>query len=178
MKGKLYALSRFARDEHGYVKVPITQNMKFIATSKAIDLGLLNNSIRGGRGNMVGYLGQMAVEQAISGMRREDTYDYDLVCDGFRFEVKTKDRTVNPQPSYECSVASANDSQKADYYIFVSVYRHCSSYEMAYILGYITTAEYFHKAKFMCEGENDPSNNFDVKADCWNLPIKGLIPFA
>ena len=80
----LFARPQFQRDEHGYIKVPVTPAMQQEAREKAESLGSLKNSIRDGKGNIVGYLGQLAVEKLVVGMKREDTYDYDLVCDGYQ----------------------------------------------------------------------------------------------
>jgi hypothetical protein len=154
--------------------------MQQVARQKAETLGSLKRSITKGKGNLVGYLGQLAVENAVVGMKREETYDYDLVCDGFRYEVKTKDRTVAPLPEYECSIAGYNHSQATDYYIFTSTYRMLGTYiyETVYILGYIHQTEYIHKAKFMKKGDFDPANNFTARADCYNLPISELRSFG
>jgi hypothetical protein len=34
--------------------------------------------------------------------------------------------------------------------------------------------KYFDKARYMKKGDIDPSNNFTVKANCYNLQIKEL----
>jgi hypothetical protein len=172
----LFANPAFTKDEHGYIKVPVTEHMLMVAKQKAGTLGVLKNSIRNGSGNVVGYLGQLAVLKAIVGVKHEDTYDYDLVSDGYRYEVKTKDRTVRPLPHYCCSVAKFNCTQHTDYYIFASTYRARGSYdyETVYVLGYIYFSEYFHNATFLKKGDVDPSNNFTVHADCFNLPISKL----
>jgi hypothetical protein len=34
--------------------------------------------------------------------------------------------------------------------------------------------EYFEKAKFMKKGQYDPDNNYEVRADCYNLYIEDL----
>jgi hypothetical protein len=174
-----FVRSGFNRDDNGYIKVPTDPEMCHTAWEKAKRLGVLTNSIRSGMGNLVGYLGQLAVEKAIIGMKVEETYDYDLVCDGRRIEVKTKDRTVPPQPFYECSIAKYNPSQATDYYIFASTYRlpRDYNYSLIYILGYIEPSEYFKKATHLKKGDIDYQNNFTVKADCYNLPIRDLHGF-
>ena len=39
---------------------------------------------------------------------------------------------------------------------------------------WLTKEEYFDKANLLKKGEIDPSNNFTVKADCYNLKISEL----
>jgi hypothetical protein len=46
-----------------------------------------------------------------------------------------------------------------------------------WILGWMDKDEYLNRATFMVEGEIDPSNNFKVRADCYNLPISELRSF-
>ena len=38
----------------------------------------------------------------------------------------------------------------------------------------LTKEEYFNKATFLKKGDIDPSNNYTVKADCYNVPISEL----
>jgi len=175
----LFTRPQFQRDVNGYIKVPVTPSMQQVARQKSATLGSLKNSIRKGGGNIIGYLGQLAAEKAIIGMKREDTYDYDLVCDGIRYDVKSKDRTAFPLPHYEVSIADSNTTQATDYYIFASGYRLVGTfdYKMIYILGYMTQSEYLHKAHFLRKGDIDTSNNFTVSADCYNLPASELRGF-
>ena len=179
----LFANPQYNRNENGYIKVPTDPEMCSTAWERAKALGALNHSIRGGTGNLVGYLGQMAVEKAIVGMKREDTYDYDLIYDDNgekrTADVKTKDRTIFPLPHYECSISEYNTEQATDYYIFASTYRIVGTYDysLVFVLGYIEKTEYFKKARFLQKGDIDPSNNFAVRANCYNLAIKDLLLF-
>jgi hypothetical protein len=170
----LYARYTYPKDKYGNIVVPITDDILFKCTKRAIGLGSLRDSIREGSGNLAGYIGQEAVERAIYGVIREDTFDYDAKIDGYRLEIKTKDRTVLPNPDYECSVANTSFHQQADYYIFVSLLRHDKLYARAYILGYIPVHDYHTKARFVKKGDVDTSNNFTAHADCWNLKASDL----
>ena len=178
------AKSEYDRSQYGYIIVPVTKEMNAEAEHRALSLGALTGSIRHGMGNRVGYIGQIAVRDAIEGMKELDTHDFDLVYEGTTpIEVKTKDRTVPPKPHYECSVAEMNHSQKSSFYVFVSVTRLstynrvASDYNTAFILGYMQTTEYLQAAIHMKIGDVDPSNNFTVKANCYNLPIRALHRF-
>jgi len=43
-----------------------------------------------------------------------------------------------------------------------------------WLLGYINKKDYFEKATFLKKGSIDPSNNWKVSTDCYNLPINKL----
>jgi hypothetical protein len=38
----------------------------------------------------------------------------------------------------------------------------------------LPTTEYYEKARYLEKGQIDPSNNFTVKADCYNVAIADL----
>lgn len=163
----------------GFVEVAITSQMIDLATEKASEMGILRNSIRQGKGNLAGFLGEHATTIALNGATSKNTYQHDIVYEDITFEVKTKDRTVPPKISYEASVANYNPHQVADFYIFVSLLRNKSTniYEKAYVIGLIEKAEYFKKATFLRVGDIDPSNGWKVSADCYNLPYRVLTRF-
>jgi hypothetical protein len=160
--------------KHLMIEVQITPKMLQASIESSKKLGILNNSIRSGNGNLAGFLGEECVLNAISGSLKSNTYDYDILIGDKRFEVKTKDRTVAPRPEYECSIPNYNTKQLADYYIFVSLLRKNNDYLKGYVLGYMSKDEYFKKATLLKKGDIDKSNNFTVKADCWNLKINEL----
>ena len=41
-------------------------------------------------------------------------------------------------------------------------------------LGVLTKGDYYDKATFLRKGDVDPSNNYTVKADCYNVRIDEL----
>ena len=100
-----------------------------------------------------------------------NTYDYDILVDGYKVDVKTKQTTVKPKPFYECSVANYNTRQLCDVYAFVRVLKDLSK---GWYLGSIKKQDYFSKAVYLRKGDIDPSNNFTVRADCYNLRIQEL----
>jgi len=156
------------------IEIEITQEMIIEAKRLADELGSLRNSIRNGEGNIVGFLGELCFLKHYKEAFRDNDYDHDIIFNNKKVEVKTKDRTVPPKPEYECSIANYNTKQLTDYYFFVSLLRIGSEYKKGFLLGYIPKDEYIKKAKFLKKGDIDPSNNFTVRADCWNLPISQL----
>ena len=151
---------------------------KFIITQSALDriklraakLPLLNNSIRKGEGGLVAYIGEEVAKSVLNGDIK-DTYDYDIIYQNTKVDVKTKERTVAPKSYYECSVADFNTKQACDEYAFVSV---LNTLKEAWYLGKISKLDFYKKATFHRKGEIDTDNNFTFKADCYNIPISLL----
>ena len=99
--------------------------------------------------------------------------DYDIIIDGKRIDVKTKKTTVKPLASYDCSIANLTRKQDCDYYAFVRV---LSDQSKGWFLGMKERDAYFKEAIFLKKGEHDPSNNYTVRADCFNMKISSLDP--
>jgi len=152
------------------IKVEITEDMLAAANDKAIEMGKLNNSILNGEGSLAGFIGEQIALKVLGGTWH-NTYDYDIVVGSKRIDVKTKQTTVAPLPHYECSVAAFNTRQKCDAYAFVRVLKDLS---VGWFLGVSEKDQYFNTATFMKKGDIDPSNNFTVRADCYNLRIDKL----
>jgi hypothetical protein len=155
------------------LQVEITHDMKVRAYHKALEMGEIRNSITKGQGNIAGFLGEEIANAILDGTI-ENTKDYDLIHDGLRYDVKTKRCTSKPRPHYECSIAAYNTRQKCDRYLFVRVEWINDKVKRAWILGWMDKKEYFEQAHKLTKGEIDPSNNFVVKADCYNIAIKDL----
>ena len=151
--------------------VTVTLNMIDKARSKATELGVLKNSIIRGKGNIAGFIGEQIALHCIGG-EWQNTYEYDiLTSDGHRIDVKTKQTSVQPLPEYDCSIAKYNTKQKCDFYAFVRVKRDLT---IGWYLGMLGKQEYFDKARFLKKGTVDPSNNYKVQADCYNVKIEDL----
>ena len=150
------------------IEVTITDEMLLAARAKAVEMGKINNSILKGGGNVAGFLGEQ-VAMSVLGGDWNNTYDYDFTTEaGKRVEVKTKQTSVKPLPHYECSIAKFNTKQDCDAYAFVRV---LNDFSIGWFLGVLTKETYFDKANFLKKGDVDPSNNYTVKADCYNVRI-------
>ena len=153
------------------IEVTITDEMLLAARAKAVEMGKINNSILKGGGNVAGFLGEQ-VAMSVLGGDWNNTYDYDFTTEaGKRVEVKTKQTSVEPLPHYECSIAKFNTKQDCDAYAFVRV---LNDFSIGWFLGVLTKETYFDKANFLKKGDVDPSNNYTVKADCYNVRIDQL----
>jgi len=153
------------------IEVKISDEMLLAGRRKATEMGLLNNSILRGGGSVAGFLGEQIVLTVLGGTW-QNSYDYDIVLDdGRRVEVKTKQTSAVPLPHYSCSISNFNTKQKCDIYAFTRVLK---DFSKGWFLGYMPKEEYFEKAKFMKKGQYDPDNNYEVRADCYNLYIEDL----
>lgn len=162
------------------IEISITENIVEKAQRKAEAMGRIKNSITKGSGNLAGFIGEELVNLFVGG-KTVNTYDYDIVKNDVKIDVKTKRCTSPPRPHYDCSIAALSTHQKCDKYIFVRVEWHKErpdEWKRAWILGEITKKEYFKKARYLNKGDIDKSNNFVVKADCHNLPISKLYPLS
>ena len=161
-----------------YVK--ITKEMIDKATEKALEMGIIRNSITKGQGNISGFLGEEIVNSFLKGSL-ENTYNYDIMKENVKIDVKTKRCTSKPKEYYDCSIARTSLHQKCDKYVFVRILWNKSrpdEWNHSWILGELTKEEYFQKARELTKGQVDPSNNFIVKADCYNVAIKDLDEFT
>ena len=136
----------------------------------AEDMGQLKNSITKGQGNIYGFLGEIIVSKFL-GIELSNTYDYDMILNNTKIDVKTKRVNTPPKDYYECSVAGLNTKQQCDVYVFTRILKDMTT---GWILGYLNKEDYFKKSTFLKKGEIDPSNNWKVSTDCYNLSINKL----
>ena len=153
------------------IEVAISATMLVEARDKAAEMGRLRNSIINGAGNIAGFIGE-AIAQKVLGGELSNTYDYDLVLpSGKTVDVKTKQTSVKPLETYECSIAALNTTQECDYYAFVRVK---NDFTVGWYLGMYDKKQYMEDAVFMKKGTVDSSNGYTVKSDCYNLKISEL----
>ena len=153
------------------IEVVITGEMLVTARDKAAEMGKLRNSIINGAGNIAGFIGEAIAQQVMGGMLT-NTYEYDLILDnGKTVDVKTKQTSVKPLDTYECSIAGLNTTQECDYYAFVRVK---NNFSVGWFLGVYDKKQYMLDSILMKKGTIDTSNGYTVKSDCYNLKIHKL----
>ena len=159
--------------------VPVTQADYEWGIPRAEEIGVLNNSIRDGKGTLAGMIGEGCTLKSVPDTISCNTFQHDIMWKGKRIEVKTKDRTVSCGHDYEASVAAYNTRQETDYYLFTSLVRDKMTgiYTVCYIMGYIEKEAYYEQARFLREGDWDYRNNYTVQADCYNLEYSKLKKF-
>ena len=136
----------------------------------------LNGSITNGKGNIYGAVGEIITFDyfaSVTDCEQSNNFDYDLIIDGYRVDVKTKRSNVAPKHYFNCSIPSFNTSQRCDYYFFVRV---TDDLKTGYLLGYISKDNFFTNARLNKKGEQDGSG-FVFKTDCYNLEAGCLVGF-
>jgi hypothetical protein len=152
-------------------EIKVTDEMILSARDKAAEMGRLHNSITRGAGNLAGFIGE-EIAKVVLGGTLSNTYNYDLILDnGKTVDVKTKQTSVAPLETYDCSIAAFNTKQDCDYYCFVRVK---NDFTVGWYLGVYEKQKYLEEASFMKKGYLDPSNGYVVKSDCYNLKINQL----
>lgn len=155
------------------ITVKPTEEQKREAKLTAANSGILQGSITGSAGKIIGALGEIIVRDMM-GYEQVNTKDYDLVdFDGRTIDVKTKHAKATPRHYYECSVTAHGVQQNCDEYVFVRMKPDLST---AWVLGSIDKSDYFVKATRHKKGEVDESNDFVFRSDCYNLEIGELCP--
>ena len=153
------------------IEVVVTGDMLVEARDKAAEMGKLRNSITNGAGNIAGFIGEAIAQQVMGGVLA-NTYEYDLIlCNGKTVDVKTKQTSVKPLETYECSIAGLNATQECDYYAFVRVK---NDFSVGWFLGVYKKQQYMLDSVFLKKGTIDPDNGYVVRSDCYNLKINQL----
>ena len=144
------------------------------AKKRSLDLGRLKNSIEKGRGNVAGFLGEIATLYLLGKdpfCTEYNTFDYDLMVGDKTVEVKTKRCQSKPRNYYECSVASTSIHQRCTHYVFTRI---DNDYKFCWVLGWMTKEDYLKQSKFLKKGDKDGDNGFIASRDCYNVPISKL----
>lgn len=154
------------------------------ATDRVAKLPIYERSHRQGAANEVGVLGEIAAEWWMRCAKvswqpdKVTTHDYSLPARNLTVDVKTKDRTVPPQASYDCSVPLYNHShQRPDWYLFVSLLRDKTTtgierFTKAYVLGGCTQSD-LDTGTIWRKGQTD-TNGTTFWTDCINVAVKSL----
>lgn len=126
---------------------------------------------------LIGYLGEEIIRDYLGLKSLDDDYQYDLVYNGHRIEVKSVSCKFKPRLDYLCTVNSHDLSgvhkQQADFYVFTRIINDMSE---GWILGFVPCSEFFEKGKFVEKGSTVIPGVKFWKANATVLPISGLIP--
>ena len=141
------------------------------------EFNALKNSVTEGKSNIYGAIGEVMVYDHFKDtfdVELENTFDYDLLINGKRIEVKTK-KTSNivVNEEYNVNIFATSIKQMCDYYFFTIV---TDDYKVCYLLGYLRRFDFYKIATFAKKGEPD-GPNFNFRADSYSVKIKDLIKF-
>lgn len=141
------------------------------------EFNALKNSVTEGKSNIYGAIGEVMVYDYFKDtfdVELENTFDYDLLINGKRIEVKTK-KTSNivVNEEYNVNIFATSIKQMCDYYFFTIV---TDDFKVCYLLGYLKRFDFYKIATFAKKGEPD-GPNFNFRADSYSVKIKDLIKF-
>jgi len=149
----------------------ISSKMLSEACEMASKMGALRGSLLRGKGNVSGFVGEIAVRDILRA-EQKNTYDYDLVLDdGSTVDVKTQAVNSVPRDYYECNLNQHSVKQNCNYFAFVRV---LSNMSKGWYLGKISKENFLAKAKFNRSGSMAESGNFIFKLNTYTLRIKDI----
>jgi hypothetical protein len=166
------------------------ENYLEAAQARAEEVGTLDRSMRGLQANQVGALGELIGLDYLRGLGFEveeifsTKFDVRVKVEGEwkTLEFKTKERTVIPQPSYDCTVPAYNHSfQRPDYFLFISLLSSGKSekitrFSKGFILGSISLERFEEIATAWDPSKTDTSNGWTPTINCYNVRIGELDP--
>ena len=161
-----------------YSEIRITQDMRDRAKIKYDKIKIDDKRDKRrfaseGKRLMYGYLGEIVVMDYF-GVEDVDDYEYDIIIDGDKVDVKTISCKFKPPGHYLAAINSCEidgeHRQNADKYIFVRIREDC---KVAWILGFIECDRFFQMSKFLNKGETYHGMKFE-KANMNVLPINKL----
>jgi hypothetical protein len=137
----------------------------------------LKNSITNGESQVHGALGELIAMQVLQ-LRENHVdyvghYDYDLICNGKRIDVKTIKSNHEPKDEYNANISAFNHTQQTDYYLWCYV-----SLDMTYgyVIGYLEKDEFYKIAELKKKGDID-YGDWTFKSDTYTTKIKNLKKF-
>jgi len=137
----------------------------------------LKNSITNGESQVHGALGELIAMQVLD-LRNNHVdyvghYDYDLICNGKKIDVKTIKSNHEPKDDYNANISAFNHTQQTDYYLWCYV-----SLDMTYgyVIGYLEKDEFYRIAELKKKGEID-YGDWTFKSDTYTTKIKNLKKF-
>jgi len=137
----------------------------------------LKNSITNGESQVHGALGELIAMQVLD-LRDNHVdyvghYDYDLICNGKKIDVKTIKSNQEPKDDYNANISAFNHTQQTDYYLWCYV-----SLDMTYgyVIGYLEKDEFYKIAELKKKGEID-YGDWTFKSDTYTTKIKNINKF-
>ena len=137
------------------------------------EMGVLPNSFTRGVGRMVGFLGEIAVNRFIPRSRYvgNKVFKYDIVKGKNKIEVKSKTCTGCPKEHYVASVNGPKNIDPANNVYFFT--RVSKDLRYVWIVGWITTKDFFERAVFKKKNETD-EEGFVYRVSGYHIKIKDL----
>lgn len=191
MKSENYNRNNLKGPDRTITKIRITDDIRTLAYQRANQQDEKNHSGLGPEADFKGCLGEVIVEYWMNkvGIHYEPELnnrrnDYRLTNSTYTFDVKTKDRNVKPERSYDCTVPFYNHTyQDSHFFLFVSLqsFKHGNNlelvdkFEFAYIVGSITYEELKNIGISYLHDEQDWTNGTVMWTTALNVQMYQLI---
>jgi hypothetical protein len=137
----------------------------------------LKNSVTNGESQLYGALGEIIIYDYFSQkgykIDTNSTYDYDMIIDGYKVEVKSTKTKAVPKENYICGIMAYNFRQECDFYFFLRIN---TNLKECYLLGYKSKSDFKNEATFIKKGEKD-QHGFIIQNDNYILEINKLNQF-
>lgn len=154
-----------------FIKVDITKEMYERAKNIADEQGMLKGSIRFGKGNLTGYLGEELFYYLFPKSIRVNDYHSDFNLNKSRIEVKSKQCSTPPLEHYNGTVTFSTKPQECDIYFFTRIHKDT---RVGWFCGWRSKDSFLHEAVLLKKGDTDPANGYVCKRDCWNMQYKNM----
>jgi hypothetical protein len=141
----------------------ITEEQRAEAYARASKVDAIDGSLLGGDGKKVGSVGEIVFRDKFGGtLMPRLTYDYDILLNGKKLEIKAKTRSVVPKFFYSCTIQASSDHQMFDYLVFITVNK---EHTIAYVEGYISREDFYKAAKLCPKGTRNNETGFIYEED-------------
>tara|TARA_Y100000593_G_scaffold90394_1_gene176732 strand:- start:636 stop:1172 length:537 start_codon:yes stop_codon:yes gene_type:complete len=145
-----------------------------LAHKRSCKLGAIPHPYIKGNGRMIGYLGEIAIQNYLGARARyvgDKEFTHDLVYKKQRIEVKSKMCIRRPDPEYIAFVNGRRGMEPDNDIYFFSRVR--QDYRRVYIVGWLPTSTFFDEATFYGEGEYD-KHGYHFLLSGYTVPISEL----
>lgn len=133
-------------------------------------------TITGKRGRLIGALGEELCLGIFPEATRVNNYDYDLLLDGSRIDVKTIEFSVDPKHYKQMIGLSVNRAEQriapCDYYFFCGISKDLS-YGLVY--GFMYYRDFYESCIHKKIGDSKAGGGV-FKAECWQAWVPHLNP--
>ena len=167
---------RFKQEESLVIYNPSSEDIT-TAHKRSCEMGILPGSYTRGMGNLVGCLGEVAVNAYLPWSRYvgNKVFTHDIVYRKQKVEVKSKTCSGKPKQEYSAFVNCKKDTTpKNDVFFFTRVRRDLAK---VYLVGWLPASTLFDAAAFRQKGDKD-DDGFVFRANGYQIAISELNPPA
>ena len=152
------------------IEILTTAEQRSAAKEQAANMGYAGSMMRGQR-DAHASLAEIVVCEYVGGeMVRDYNHDFRTWW-GLKVDVKSKVRSVPPQPHFDVSILEYTKKQACDFLLFTSVLKDGSK---VWIVGGYGKASFLRDARLVKAGETIGSNNLNIQNGAYVMQIKDI----